>query len=206
MDECSHCGSLPKGSVEKGNLEKLAGKLDPAEAFFKIVEERRSIRKYKRSDIPQKDLRKILEAARLAPSASNNQPWRFIIVKDQKMKEFLARSLGPQPFVADASVVILVLGDPDAAPYWFMLDSMTATEHLVLAATALGYGSCWIGALADWVPENTNDVKQALKIPERMSIVCVLALGVPDETPPPRPRRNLKDICFDEVYDKPLKL
>lgn len=174
-------------------------------SFFKIIEERRSIRRYRKFDIPQKDLRKILEAARLAPSAVNNQPWRFIVVKDQEQKEFLAKSVD-QDFVADASVVVVVLGDPEIAPYWFLFDPMIVTEHMVLAATALNYGTCWIGTLADHVPENIDSVKKALRIPKNLSIICLVAIGVSDEKPSARPRKSLQDICFDEVYGAPLKL
>ncbi|MDH5754405.1 MAG: nitroreductase family protein [Candidatus Bathyarchaeota archaeon] len=173
--------------------------------IFKTIEVRRSVRKYKPEAVSDEDLKIILQAARLAPSARNAQPWRFIVVRDHKMKEFLAQSVGNQNFVAGASVVVVVLGDSDIAPYWYLQDPMIATEHLVLAATALGYGSCWIGALADWVPENTGKVKQALQIPENLSIVCLVTIGIPDENPPPRPRKNLQEICFDEMYGKPLK-
>jgi len=174
-------------------------------SFFKIIEKRRSIRRYKKINIPQKDLCKILDAARLAPSAGNNQPWRFIVVKDQKMKKFLAKSVN-QDFVVDASIVIVVLGDPKAAPYWFLFDPMIATEHMVLAATALNYGTCWIGALADQFPENMNRVKEALKIPKDLSVICLVTIGISDERLSARPRKNLRDICFDEVYGTPLKL
>jgi len=172
--------------------------------IFEVMKARRSIRKYKPDVIPGENLRMILEAARLAPSASNAQPWHFIIVRDQKMKEFLAKSVGDQDFVADASVVVVVLGNRDNAPYWYLQDPMIAAEHLVLAATALGYGTCWIGALADYVPENTDAVKKALKIPKNESIVCLVTIGVPSEEPPPRPRNDVQKICFDEVYGKSI--
>ena len=176
------------------------------ENLFKIVEKRRSVRKYKQCEIPTEHLKKILEAARLAPSARNAQPWLFIVVKDQKMKEFLGKAVGDQGFLADANVVIVILGDPDVAPYWFVRDPMIATEHMILAATALGYGTCWIGALADYVPENMDDVKKRLNIPEKMTIVCLVTIGVPDEKPMARPRKNLQEICFSELYGETLKL
>jgi nitroreductase len=177
-----------------------------AENFFEIVKKRRSVRKYKQREISTEHLKKILEAARLAPSARNAQPWRFIVVNDQKMKEFLAEAVGDQGFLADANVVIVVLGDPDVAPYWFVRDPMIAAEHMILAATALGYGTCWIGALADYVPENMDDVKKRLNIPEKITVVCLVTIGVPDEEPMARPRKNLQEICFSELYGETLKL
>jgi len=177
--------------------------LKPADSFFEIIEKRRSIRRYKKRDISQEDLRRILDAARLAPSARNNQPWRFIVVREPKMKKFLATCVD-QDFVATASVIVVVLGDPEISPYWFLLDPMIATEHLILAATALGYGTCWIGALADYASQNTDSVKQALKIPKNQSIVCLVTIGVPDEIPAARPRKTLQEVCFDGVYGIPL--
>jgi nitroreductase len=82
---------------------------------------------------------------------------------------------------------------------------MIATEHLVLAATALGYGTCWIANYESRPREWVDEVKRTLQIPQHMHIVVLVAIGVPDENPPPRPRKNLQEICFDGVYGKPLK-
>ncbi len=88
--------------------------LEVAENFFEIVEKRRAIRKFKPYDIPDGDLKKILEAARLAPSADNSQPWRFIIVKNQEAKELLAKP-STQTFIAGANAIVVVLGDPSVS-------------------------------------------------------------------------------------------
>jgi len=189
MDDC--CDSAPL--------------TESTEAFFEVVERRRSVRKYRRSRMPADHLDRILKAAQLAPSARNAQPWSFIVVSEDSMKRFLAKAVGNQTFVGDASVVVAVLGSRDQAPYWYMYDPMIAAEHIVLAATALGYGTCWIGALADYVPENAAAVKKALKIPEDRSIVCLLTIGVPDENPPARPRDRLETMCFKEVFGNPMK-
>ncbi|TET24576.1 MAG: nitroreductase [Candidatus Bathyarchaeum sp.] len=182
--------------------------LDVTENYFEIVEKRRAIRKYKPCDIPEEDLKKILEAARLAPSAENSQPWRFIIVKDQKTKELLARP-SPQTFIADANAIVVVLADPSVSccprATWTTRDPMIATEHLVLAATALGYGTCWIANYESRSKEWINEVKRTLKIPEHIQIIVLVAIGVPDEKPSPRPRRNLQETCFAELYGNPLK-
>jgi nitroreductase len=182
--------------------------LDTASNFFEVVEKRRAIRKYKQHNIPEEDLKKILEAARLAPSAENSQPWRFIVVKDQKKKELLARP-SPQTFIADANAIVVVVGDPTVSccprATWTTRDPMIATEHLVLAATALGYGTCWIANYESRPSKWVAEVKRILKIPKHMHIIVLVAIGIPDEKPSPRPRKNLQEICFEEVYGNPLK-
>lgn len=178
---------------------------------FEAIEKRRSIRKFKPEPVKKEDLRKILEACRLAPSGSNRQPWYFIIVKDIETKRALSIAANNQKFIADADVVIAALGDPSASsakksytssttriPH--LQDPMIAVEHMVLAATALGYGTCWIGAF------NQEEVKRILKIPEDIAVVALLPIGVPDESPPLRPRKGFKEIFFKDSYGVPLEL
>ena len=182
--------------------------LEVTEDFFEVVKKRRAVRKYRQYDIPKKDLKKILEAARLAPSANNSQPWSFIVVKDHKMKELLARP-SPQKFIVNANAIVVVLGDPSVSccprATWTTRDPMIATEHLVLAATALGYGTCWIANYESRPGEWIDEVKRALKIPDHMHIIILVAVGVPDEKPSLRPRKSLQEICFENVYGNPLK-
>ena len=128
-------------------MKKAKLYLKATEGIFEVLEKRRAIRKCKPYDIPDNDLKKIFEAARLAPSANNTQPWRFIVVKDQKTKKLLARP-STQSFIAEANAIVVVLGDSRGGccgrSVWTTHDPMIATEHIVLAATALGYGTCWI--------------------------------------------------------------
>ncbi|MFX1507417.1 MAG: nitroreductase family protein [Promethearchaeota archaeon] len=176
--------------------------------FFDLVEKRRAIRKYKKDNIPDEDIKKILYAARLAPSANNSQPWTFIIVKDQKTKELLSRP-SSQSFIVGANVIVVVLGDPSVsccpAATWTTRDPIIATDHLVLAATALGYGTCWIAAYESRPKEWIEEVKKVLKIPNHMHIIVLVAIGVPDENPAPRPRKNLQEISFSEEYGNPIR-
>jgi len=165
---------------------------------LEAIEERRSVREYKPSSIPKEHLKKILEAARLAPSAGNRQPWRFIIVRKPEQKEHLANIAQNQMFLADAGVIIVALADAEASPKWFKQDVMIAIEHMVLASTSFGYGTCWIGAFKE------EQVKQLLGIPERISIVALLPIGIPNEKPRPKPRRNSEEIFFEERYGNPI--
>ncbi|RJS69132.1 nitroreductase [Candidatus Bathyarchaeota archaeon] len=177
--------------------------------LFKAIRERRSVRKFKREPVDDGDLKKILEAGRLAPSGHNRQPWYFIVVRNSETKRELAVAANNQYFIADADVVIAALGDPGEArlrldaslrriPH--KQDPMIAIEHMVLAATALGYGTCWIGAFDE------EEVKRILKVPERLAVIALLPVGVPDENPPPKPRKPFKEIFFRESYGTPLEL
>jgi len=179
--------------------------------LFEVVEKRRSIRKFRPKRVTTWALRKILETGRLAPSGGNRQPWYFIIVRRQETKKALAIAANNQTFVADADTVIAALGDPTISaaklPYTlsstrlpYKQDPMIAIEHMVLAATALGYGTCWIGAFKE------EKVKKILKIPESLAVVALLPIGVPDEDPPQRPRKAFTEIFFKESFGMPLKL
>ncbi|MDO8123933.1 MAG: nitroreductase family protein [Candidatus Hermodarchaeota archaeon] len=181
------------------------GLLDVTEPFFKVIQKRRSIRRYKPYDIPDADLEKILNAARLAPSTNNSQSWRFIVIKDPEVKALLGQP-SPQRFIANANAIIVVLGMqqtsccPGNQARWHVQDPMIAAEHLVLAATALGYGSCWIATYESRPPEFIQEVKTKLEIPENADIVVLVALGVPDEAPAPRSRKPLGEIAFREKF------
>lgn len=161
---------------------------------FEVIRARRSIRKYRPEAVPDEKLQMILEATRLAPSASNRQPWRFVLVQDADRKKTLAQAANDQTFLADAAVIAVAVGDPEVSARWNEKDTMIALEHMVLAATALGYGTCWIGAFDE------DAVKRLLKIPKKMKVVALLPIGVPDEKPAARPRRKPSEIFFGEEW------
>ena len=163
---------------------------------FDAIRTRRSIRKYKSEPIPEEKLRTILEAARLAPSAGNRQPWRFIVIQDIDQKKALAEVANNQTFL-NASAIIVAAGDPEVSAKWYEKDPMIALEHIVLAATALDYGTCWIGAFDE------DAIKHLLKIPVNVKVIAVLPIGVPDETPAPRPRKEFSEIFFKEEWQNP---
>jgi len=179
--------------------------------LFEVVEKRRSIRKFKRKRVAKTDLKKILEAGRLAPSGGNRQPWFFIVVRDLETKRELSVAANNQSFIADADTIIVALGDPGITstktPYKlsgtripYRQDPIIAVEHMVLAATALGHGTCWIGAF------NEEEVKKILKVPENLAVIALLPVGVPDESPPQRPRKVFEEIFFKKFYGIPLEL
>ena len=183
--------------------------MQATENLFEVIAKRRAIRKYKPYKIPKPHLKKMLDAARLAPSANNNQPWRFIVVEDQKTKELLARP-STQNFIGEANAIVVVLGDSRGGccgrSVWTTQDPMIATEHIVLAATAMGYGTCWIANYQSRPKSWEDEVRKTLKIPDYLDIVVLVAIGVPSETPQPKPRKSLEEICFAETYGKKLRL
>jgi nitroreductase len=164
---------------------------------FEAIGTRRSIRKYRPESIPDQELEMIFEAGRLAPSAANCQPWRFIVVRDADRKKALAGAANNQTFLSDAAVIVAAVGDPEVSSKWHEGDPMIALEHMALAATALGYGTCWIGAFDE------DFVKRLLKIPAKMRVIALLPIGVPNEKPAPRPRKKLSEIFFKEEGQTP---
>lgn len=141
---------------------------------FEAIHKRHSIRAYEPTPLPKEKLMKILEAGRLAPSASNIQPWHFIIVRDAEKRKILAKARWAK-FLAEAPVVIVGCGNQKVSPKWFMVDVAIAMQNMVLAATSEGLGTCWVGSF------NEGEVKKLLKIPEKYRIVALLAVGYPRE-------------------------
>jgi nitroreductase len=161
---------------------------------------RRSIRKYRRRPVSQRKLKKVLESAHLAPSAGNLQSWSFVVVRDKEKKRMLAKAADNQAFMDIAAVIIAALGDRRVSKKWLEKDVMIAVEHMILSATSLGYGACWIGAFSEAA------VKSLLNIPQRLSAVPLLPIRVPDEAPPARSQREFADVFFEDVYGQPLAL
>ncbi|MCD6532243.1 nitroreductase family protein [bacterium] len=168
--------------------------------FFEVINRRRSIRKYKDTPVEPEKLRKIMEAVRVAPSARHRQPWKFIIITDPKTKqEIHRRAYTSKDFILEAPVLIAAVGYP--ADYVcrngniaHQVDLGIAGEHLVLAATALGLGTCWIAAF------DQSELKDILGVPEDAHIVALFTLGYPDETPPPKQRKELSEIVMSEKW------
>ncbi|MDI3281532.1 MAG: nitroreductase family protein, partial [Bacillota bacterium] len=140
------------------------------------IRERRSIRRFKPSPIPDATLGRLVEAAALAPSAGNLQPWHFCVVKDEAVRRSLARAAGGQSFIAAAPVALVVCADPlrsasrygrRGAELYCLQDTAAAVQNLLLAATAFGLGSCWVGAFDEEL------VARALGLPEHLRPVAI---------------------------------
>ncbi|MEM1525738.1 MAG: nitroreductase family protein [Ignisphaera sp.] len=164
---------------------------------YEVILSRRSIRAYKREPIMRENLEKILESAKWAPSAGNRQPWHFVVVLDEQIKEKLVPACRNQGFIRDAACVVVGLADLERSPKWAIVDTTIALEHIVLEATELGYGTCWIGAFDE------AEVKKILNIPDKYKVVALIPIGVPAESPPPRPRKPLKEIVSLNTFGNP---
>lgn len=161
---------------------------------FEAIKNRRSIRKYQERDIEEEKLERILEAARLAPSARNRQEWRFIIVKDRTKREELVKEASPhQLFMLQAPIIIVAyVLDKDyimrcGVPAHY-IDVAIALTHIHLQAVEEGLGTCWIGSFYQ------DKVKKVLNLPEEAEVIQLMTLGYPDENPDPRPRLPLNEI------------
>lgn len=155
---------------------------------LEAIRRRRSIRRYKAKDLPQEYLDKILEAGRLAPSAGNRQPWSFVVVTDPELRRRVAEVARHQMFMADAGAIVVGCGHPDVSPRWYRVDVTIALQNIVLTATDLGLGSCWIGAFDE------EEVRGVLGIPDDVRVLAMISIGYPDESPTQRPRKALSEI------------
>jgi nitroreductase len=162
--------------------------------FHKVIRTRRSVRAYKNDSIPDETLKTVLEAARIAPSGSNRQPWKFIIVKDDELKNRLAEACGNQRFIGEAPVVVVACGYK--IPYnrggymgemGMVMDVSIAFTQLILAAWAEGLGTCWIGLF------DNDEIKKMLNIPPEVNVVAVTPLGYPES-----------EVQVDKYNRKPL--
>jgi nitroreductase len=187
----------------------------PSAEFLKLVRRRTSCRNFDPDrPVPDELLFPCIEAARLAPSACNSQPWRFVLVRDAQKRQAVfetARLPGiNHQWLADAPVITALCAHKTLVPHrlaplvsripYHYLDVAIAGEHFVLAATAVGLGSCWIG----WFRE--KPVKKILEIPRNIQVLALIALGFP-KTPAEKrtPRLSQSDIAFADRWENPFR-
>ncbi|TFH14254.1 nitroreductase [Candidatus Bathyarchaeota archaeon] len=157
---------------------------------------RRSIRAYAKKKIPTPILNNILEAGRQAPSASNRQPWHFIAITDEEIKQTL--SWGPVNwFIKDAPLIILGCANTETGN-WSIVDTAIALQNMVIAAWTMDVGSCWLGAFKE------RDVKQLLGIPDKWKVVALVTFGYPAEGENRFPA-NFQDMSERLTTKKPIE-
>lgn len=147
------------------------------------IKNRRTIRRFKAQPVEEEKLRLILEAGRWAPSFSNLQPWRFIVIRDQGLKNGLdkaARESVLHMGINEAPVVILVCVDRLIDPLHAIEAGSAATQNITLAAHSLGLGAGWIGV---WGTEAENAIQKLFQLPETTRVVSLVPVGYPDESP-----------------------
>jgi nitroreductase len=176
-----------------------------------VIKIRRSIRKYQKKEVPNSLIEKLVEAARLAPSAYNAQPTKLVILKSREIKEKMKKNkIFRQDFVYGAPVIIAFLGDPEVYPkerleptysnpseiageIGAVRDISIAAQNLVLQATDLSLGTCYIGLVS------RDKFKELLNIPKNYVLPFVITVGYPDENPKAMPRKSKKDLVVNEL-------
>ncbi len=164
-----------------------------------IIRLRRSVRSYLPTAVTADQLQAVLEAGRLAPSASNRQDWKFLVVREVETRKKLVAACHNQEFIGQAPVVIVACStNPTrqmscgwkAAP----VDLAIAVDHMTLVARELELGTCWIGAF------DQQAVKDVLGIPEEVGVVTLTPLGRPQSWPEPRPRKSFEEVVIHETW------
>jgi len=172
--------------------------------FYETIGMRRSVRSFKKDEVPQDVLDRILEAAREAPSANNLMPWRLVVVSDPAKRAALASGIYGK-FLAEAPIVIAACGDIKASPEWYKVDTSIAIEHIVLAATAEGLGSCWVGSF------DKTGAMDILGVPGGYDVIALLAIGYPRDRPDLKrfashllhPNMKLSSLVYKEDFGNP---
>ncbi|MFO7448293.1 MAG: nitroreductase family protein [Ignavibacteriaceae bacterium] len=191
-------------------------------SIWDVFQERRSVRKYKPDPVPQEDLVKIIDAARMAPTSGNQQPWKFLVIQDQnkiaEMKNlclagfienydnnpdksedresFINRATESLTNYFSAPVYIVILTDNNSMyPTYNHWDGPLAAGYLMLAARSLGYGTVFI---TDAIPDNVT--KTALGIPDNYTRVCITPLGTPVEWPKSPKKKELEEFIIYEKF------
>jgi nitroreductase len=173
--------------------------------LFVVIRTRRSVRSFRADQVSDEVLGRVLEAVRIAPSGSNRQPWRFIIVKDETVKQRLVPACGDQEWLAEAPIIVAACGhifDYNRGGYMgdysMLIDISIAMTHLILAARNEGLGTCWIGFF------NNTEVKRVLGVPEGWNVVGLTPLGYPEAGEKaftePGPRKSISEIFSTDGF------
>jgi nitroreductase len=155
--------------------------------LFEVIEKRASVREFQPVSVPEKDLLKIAEAGRRAPSGRNRQPCQFVLITDRALIERLG---AVQSCIGQASAAIAVLVDDTITEFW-KEDAAAAIENMLLAITALEYASVWIEG---YVLKNEAMVKEALGAPEKLRAIAVLPIGKPAAEPAQAKKKPLEEM------------
>lgn len=177
--------------------------------FYEVIEKRKSIKSFTNNEIDKEKLSRILKAAMMAPSWKNHTSYRIIIVSDEGEKSKIADTImNDSDFAANsikqAPMVVVVAADPDesgevAEKDYYLVDSAIALEHLVLAAAAEGYGTCWIAAF------NECKIKDILSVPDKLRIVALTPLGEVKEDKDHFPPKDMSKYVFVNKWDNPYE-
>ncbi len=172
---------------------------DTAQVVIENIMTRTSIRAYTDKAVSDSDIETLLKAAMAAPTARNQQPWAFVVIKNQAIKDSISANINPMQMVRKAPVAIAVCGNLDKAlsgagvDYWIQ-DASAATENLLLAAHGMGLGAVWCGVYP--IEQRVDFVKQLLDLPANLVPLNVIAIGYPDEDPAPKDKWKPENVMY----------
>jgi len=158
---------------------------------LEAIRKRRSVREYTGEGVPREDLEKIVDAGRLAATGYNRQPWDFIVVTEKAMIEQLKVAA---QWMDKTGAIIAVVIDPSSE--WWVEDGSAAVENMLIASTALGYGSCWLEG--DTKPHE-EEFKKLLDIPKDKRLLTLIPIGVPVSWPTVE-KKSLEEVLHWEKY------
>lgn len=180
--------SSPQKDSQDDNQVFMTDALSYSTSLVDVILSRRSVRRYQKKEIPRDAMDKILEAGRQAPSAMNRQPWHFIVVTSNESKKELSKWLFTK-HIKDSPVTIVGCAKTGFLDRkWSIIGTSIALQNMVIAAWALGIGSCWIGGFKE------DKVKQLLKIPDKWKIVALVTLGYPDKIPHVKRKKPIEKV------------
>lgn len=177
--------------------------------FYDVVKKRKSIKKFKTGELDRDKLLKIIDAAMRAPSWKNSTPYKFIIVDKDNLKDIIAGAIINKSYetaeaVSNAPAAIVIVADPNDSGFveekdLYLVDSAIAMEHLILAATEEGYGTCWIASFDE------KKIKEALEIPDNYRVVALTPIGESaeeEEEKPHKPKKDVRDYFYANKWNE----
>jgi nitroreductase len=161
---------------------------------------RRSVRKYKNREIPAEIFKDLFEAAMAAPSAVAKDPWHFLLIRERETLDKIVKILPNGQMLSQAPAAVIVCGDINKTNLnevsYMLQDLSAAVENILLAATALGLGSCWLGIHPR--QDRLAGIRNLFSFPDNIIPMCGIALGWPAEKPEPRTRYNAERVHLEK--------
>ncbi|MGC8812595.1 MAG: nitroreductase family protein [Candidatus Aenigmatarchaeota archaeon] len=155
--------------------------------MIEAIRKRRSIRKFQKKEVEEEKLEEILKAAMYSPSAMHRRPWEFVVVRNQEIKEKLAKATPFCSFIKDAPVVLVIAAKPGILSRFWVEDCAIAAENIYLEATNQGLGTCFcqiMGGKSVSLKDSEEYVREVIKAPKSVRILCLMPIGYPDEKKP----------------------
>jgi nitroreductase len=162
--------------------------------FLKFIKDRRSIREFLDKPIEKKKLEEIVDSARLAPSARNIQPWKFLVVTERETLKKVSEFVSWGSFIGKSAACIVVCGRKDVKRR--VEDCCLSAENIMLSAKSLGIGSCYVAALG----KDMDQARNLLNVPEDLEIVCFIPLGYFEKNPEPHDKKRMEEIIMWERF------